>query len=293
MRIAVAIATTGRAALLKQTVPKMLAQTRAPDRFLVAAAAPGDVEGLADIDPRIEILIAPRGASAQRNAAMKHLRGQCDAVVFFDDDFVPSADFLAETQRLFLAHGDVAALTGWVIADGVGIGGISFEAALETLRAPPQPAQREDGEEIWDVTHVYGCNMAARMPIAAEVGFDERLPLYSWQEDRDFSRRLCAHGRIVRTHVLTGVHLGATEGRSPGLRLGYSQVANPLYLLRKGTMHPWETANLVARNVAANALRAFRPEPWVDRAGRFRGNVLALADAARGRFTPERILDFE
>ncbi len=291
MRLAVAIATTGRAALLKQTAPTMLAQTRAPDRFLVAAAAPEDVEGLAAIDPRIEIIITPRGASAQRNAAMNHLRGQCDAVVFFDDDFVPSASFLAETERLFLSHSDVAALTGWVIADGVGIGGISFDAAIEALRAPPQPEPRTNGQEIWDVNHVYGCNMAARMPRAAEVGFDERLPLYSWQEDRDFSRRLAAHGRIVRTHALTGVHLGATKGRSPGLRLGYSQVANPLYLLRKGTMRPLETANLVARNVAANALRAFKPEPWVDRTGRLRGNVLALADAARGRFTPERILD--
>ena len=135
--------------------------------------------------------------------------------------------------------------------------------------------------------------MAARMPAAAEVGFDERLPLYSWQEDRDFSRRLSRRGRIVRSHLLTGVHLGVTKGRSPGLRLGYSQVANPLYLLRKGTMRPFETASLVARNVAANAVRVFKPEPWIDRAGRLRGNMLALADAARGRITPERILDFK
>lgn len=293
MRIAVAIATTGRAALLRQTAPTMLAQTRPPDVFLVAGAAPEDIEGLAALDPRIETMLAPRGASSQRNAAMQALRGRCDAVVFFDDDYVPTANFLAEVDRLFTAHPDVAALTGWVFIDGVHTGGVDFETATEAVRAPPQPGPSPNGEELWDVGHVYGCNMAARMPAAADVGFDERLPLYSWQEDRDFSRRLAPRGRIARSHALLGVHLGVTKARSPGLRLGYSQVANPLYLLRKGTMRPFETADLVIRNIAANAIRSFKPEPWIDRIGRLRGNLLALGDAVRGRANPERILQFK
>src|SRR5690349_13475328 len=98
MRIAVAIATTGRAALLRQTAPAMLAQTRPPDVFLVAGAAAEDIDGLPALDPRIETMLAPRGASSQRNAAMQALRGRCDAVVFFDDDYVPTANFLAEVE---------------------------------------------------------------------------------------------------------------------------------------------------------------------------------------------------
>ncbi|MDX2275101.1 MAG: glycosyltransferase [Hyphomonadaceae bacterium] len=293
MRLAVAIATTGRAAVLRQTAPTMLAQTRAPDVFLISGAAPEDVAGLAELDPRIETMIAPRGASAQRNAAMNALRGRCDAVVFFDDDYVPTPTYLAEIERLFTAHPDVAALTGWVFIDGVHTGGVSFEEAAVAIQNPPPPAPRPDGAEMWDIDHVYGCNMAARMPAAADVGFDERLPLYSWQEDRDFSRRLAAHGRIARSYRLLGVHLGVTKARSPGLRLGYSQVANPLYLLRKGTMKPFETFDLVGRNIAANAVRSFKPEPWIDRVGRLRGNLLALADAMRGRVAPERILQFK
>jgi hypothetical protein len=117
------------------------------------------------------------------------------------------------------------------------------------------------------------------------------MPLYAWQEDRDFSRRLNVHGRIVRARSLLGAHMGVTQGRSPGVKLGYSQVANPLYLLGKGTMRPIETTILVGRNIAANLVKTLNPEPWVDRAGRLRGNLLALADAARGRVTPERILE--
>lgn len=293
MRLAVAIATTGRAAVLRQTAPTMLAQTRPPDVFIIAGAAAEDIEGLTELDPRIEVMVAPRGASAQRNAAMQALRGRCDAVVFFDDDYVPTPTYLAEVERLFCANPDVAALTGWVFVDGVHSGGVSFERAATEVQNPPAPPPSPNGAELWDVGHVYGCNMAARMPAAADVGFDERLPLYSWQEDRDFSRRLAAHGRITRSHALLGVHLGVTKARSPGLRLGYSQVANPLYLLRKGTMRPFETLDLVSRNVAANALRSFKPEPWIDRVGRLRGNLLALADALRGRMAPERILQFK
>jgi hypothetical protein len=39
-----------------------------------------------------------------------------------------------------------------------------------------------------------------------------------------------------------------------------------------------------------NALRAARPEPYVDRRGRLVGNALALRDLLIGRMTPERIL---
>jgi hypothetical protein len=48
---------------------------------------------------------------------------------------------------------------------------------------------------------------------------------------------------------------------------------------------------IVLRNIVANHMRAFRPEPWVDRMGRARGNWLAMFDLIRGRVTPERILD--
>jgi hypothetical protein len=47
---------------------------------------------------------------------------------------------------------------------------------------------------------------------------------------------------------------------------------------------------LMWRNIAANIARSFFPEPWVDRKGRLKGNLLALIDIARGRDSPGRIL---
>ena len=70
------------------------------------------------------------------------------------------------------------------------------------------------------------------------VRFDENLPLYGWAEDVDFCRQLATYGRIVENARTTGVHLGSNSGRTSGVCFGYSQIANPLYLWRKGTLPP-------------------------------------------------------
>ena len=125
--------------------------------------------------------------------------------------------------------------------------------------------------------------------LAQGVRFDVNLPLYGWLEDIDFSRRMAAHGRIVNCSSLRGVHLAIKHGRTSGLRVGYSQVANPLYLLRKGSLSATYSLRHVSRNVAKNLLRVAHPEPWVDRRGRLRGNLIAFGDLLRGRLDPRRI----
>jgi hypothetical protein len=84
------------------------------------------------------------------------------------------------------------------------------------------------------------------------------------------------------------VHMGVKSGRVAGDRLGYSQVVNPIYMLRKGTMTPKQVAGQIFRNIASNLAGAARPEPFIDRRGRLRGNLQGFADVLRGRLEPER-----
>ena len=121
--------------------------------------------------------------------------------------------------------------------------------------------------------------------------FDESLPLYAWQEDVDFCRRLAPHGRVVQSPALRGVHLGSKNGRSSGLRLGYSQIANPLYLAGKGSVGRGWALRLMARNLGANLAGSLRRPGLVDRRGRLRGNLLAFRDLVRRRISPGRILE--
>ena len=68
-----------------------------------------------------------------------------------------------------------------------------------------------------------------------------------------------------------------------GHLLGYSQVANVAYLMRKGSIPAGLGLRLIARNMLANHLKMLRPEPWVDRRVKARGNWMALGDLLHGR----------
>jgi GT2 family glycosyltransferase len=291
LNIVVGIATLGRREVLTETVDLLAQQTRLPDCLVICPVSDRDFDAacLQRFPRKTAVVGEAIGSSAQRNRIMDAL-ADADIIVFFDDDFFPCPDYLAHVEKIFLAHADVTAVTGRPIEDGVNGPGLGVDRAksivMRAVQCPP------DGGALTDTVGTYGCNMSFRMgPIRDHgVRFDENLPLYGWQEDIDFSSRLAAYGRIVESKSLKGAHLGAKGARSSGVRFGYSQIANPVYLIRKGTMSRTYAASLMWRNVAANIVRSVRPEPWIDRRGRLKGNALALFDVVTGRASPDKIL---
>jgi hypothetical protein len=208
LRIHVAIATVGRASLARQTIDLLAGQSRQPDGVIAVGATDADLAGLADSPMQPELALAERGLCRQRNRALDLLEGKADVVIFFDDDFVPSPDYLAAVERLFLAHPDVAGITGNLVGDGVRHGGYGIAQAqamiaAQTLLLDPAIIPREA---------LYGCNMALRMAHVGTLRFDEALPLYGWQEDIDFTMRLSRRGRLISTGLVSGVHLGVKGG---------------------------------------------------------------------------------
>ena len=287
-KIAICIATKGRPGVLLETLRELRQQTRAPDRTLVCYSSPEDVEG-AETIPSVELLRGPTGSTFQRNALLD-AASECDAVLFLDDDFLPAPRYVEATISAFSVADGIVITTGRVIADGVKGPGINLKAARDLMAHDNWVGQWPGITPAWSG---YGCNMAVRLSAAREHGirFDERLPLYAWYEDIDFTRRLGLHGQVVRVSGASGVHLGVKSGRTSGRRLGYSQVVNPVYLSLKGS-YPWDHAmRSIGRHLLANLLRSFWPEPHVDRRGRVVGNGLALLDLLRGRVRPERILE--
>jgi GT2 family glycosyltransferase len=211
-------------------------------------------------------------------------------IAFFDDDYVPSNDCVAGIARFFNQYPDVIGASGHLLADGINSPGISFEDA-QAMVAAFDAAPRSSEIKIVPRYGLYGCNMAFRRDAIAGLKFDEALPRYAWQEDVDFARRATAHGKICGTDAFVGVHQGVKGGRTSGRHFGYSQIANPVYLIRKGTMSFPFGARLILRNLAANIVRSFAPEPWVDRKGRLTGNMIAFADLLRFKCRPSRILE--
>lgn len=287
MRIFVVIATIGRADLVRRTVDMLADQTRPADGVVIASVTPHDVAGVELARGHPEVLFSGNGLCRQRNRALAALEDRADVIVYFDDDFVPAPDYIANVEALFRVNPQIVGITGNLLADGVLHGGYSIEQAQAIIaeqphRFPPAIVERHE---------LYGCNMAIRVASARGLRFDENLPLYGWQEDVDFTNRLGRRGRMIASSSVTGVHLGVSGGRTSGKRLGYSQIANVVYLKRKGTMRSDFGTRLMSKNVFANALRSVRPEPLIDRRGRLLGNMLAVLDCLRGQVDPRKILD--
>jgi len=317
MRIAVVIATLGRPEEVEQLLARLDRQTLPPVTVVLS------VESIADLPPScgnnvqvvagvrglptqrnraidlilgnihdFQVISGSRGSSIQRNRGIDLVQEGCDLIAFFDDDYLPSDRALEGMAALFRDNPDVVGATGRVLADGVTTGGIDYNRALDLVTAFDQAPLAAPRIER-DVRGAYGCNMVFRTAAIGDTRFDENLPLYGWQEDVDFAVRLLPRGRLVKTNAFAGVHRGVTRGRTSGVRFGFSQVVNPVYLVQKGTMGVRKAAWLMARNILMNHMRMLWPEAWVDRLGRVRGNWIGLASLFDGPPDPRKVLDLK
>ena len=305
MNAYVVIATKGRAPVVSELLTQLLTQTRRAPGVHVVGASHEDVEGLSDhpLGEACELLCTTTrrpGLCVQRNEGVRSVQAsrarRGDAapyfIAFMDDDFRPDRRWLEACCDVFRARPDVVGLTGRILADGVKGPGLSEADAAAYLSGQRPPEQHwASGSSVRDIGSAYGCNMAFRDVAMERCTFDENLPLYGWQEDQDFSSQAMALGRVIYTPDCKGVHLGVKSGRVSGKRFGYSQIANPLYLARKGTMARAKGARFISRHLVANSVRSIASDPRFDYRGRLLGNLLAIRDITLGRCHPTRIAD--
>ncbi len=280
------MATKGRPRAVTDLLRFLEAQTLAPSLVVISASSTQDVYPTHASSLPIEYVFGEPGSSCQRNRALDKLGAGFDLVVFFDDDFAPSSTWLENCAEFFLDRADVVGASGILMRDGAKRGEITLDEAQrlllhETSLVPVTCT-------VADSTDLYGCNMAFRWAAVRELRFDERLVLYGWMEDKDYSRLAARIGRLVFVGNLMGVHRGIRSGRVSGRCYGYSQVVNPWYLHRKGTITAREAWSNILRALAVNGTKAVWPEKHIDRLGRFKGNLIGAQQLLRGRCRPEK-----
>lgn len=289
--IAIILSTRGRPDIIKALVRQIADQSKPPEHVFVIASNAQDISGLSENQDDLTVQIGRTGLTLQRNDGLALAGSRFSYIVFFDDDFVPSRFWLERMFDIFESKPDIAGLTGSLLADGTTTAGVALEDAQAMVRLrDSNSASCATLHEEFAYGGNMGCNMAFRYSALRNIRFDERLPLYAWLEDHDFRGQVERHGRVVRADGLWGVHLGHKHGRVRGVTLGYSQIANVVYLARKGTVPKPYLAKLVGKNLLINAVRSFWPETFVDRRGRLLGNMIAIGDLLRGRIAPERAL---
>ncbi|TIR43007.1 MAG: glycosyltransferase [Mesorhizobium sp.] len=287
MKVVVIVATFGRREHVARLLAQLERQTRLPDAVIISAPDADHTPNNMVCRFPVSSVFGKTGLPAQRNIALDVAGDRFDIITFFDDDFIPADDYLEGVSRAFKQQPDWAVVTGHVLKDGATTAGLTWDEGIQAL-CEAGPATEARGV---DQISAYGCNMSIRAASIGGLRFDERLVLYGWQEDVDFTSQLRARGRVVFLQSIYGVHLGIKSGRVNGVRFGYSQVANPVYLIRKGTVPSTVALRLMSKNLLANLARSLWPESYIDRRGRLRGNLLALSHVARGRVQPEYILE--
>jgi glycosyltransferase involved in cell wall biosynthesis len=290
LKLVVIIATAGRAELVGQLLRHLETQTRPPDEVVLAAPDASHLDAYPPQRFAVSCVFGRLGLTAQRNLALELAIARSDVITFFDDDFLPASDYLERVQQAFAANPQWSVLFGHAVHDGATTPGLTFSEGLLKLRVAEEARSPQHASQAYDHLGAYGCNMSVRSRHIGSIRFDERLVLYGWQEDIDFTNQLRRCGRVVALSTLLGVHLGVKAGRVSGIRFGYSQVVNPVYLIRKGTMPARFAIELMTRNLAANLVRSLWPEAHVDRVGRLKGNLLAAYHLLKGKVEPEYIL---
>jgi glycosyltransferase involved in cell wall biosynthesis len=289
-RVSVIICSIGRRAVLNDTVQSLLNQSYAVDEILIGVPSTQDVMKSTHQHPAVKLLLTPTGLTAQRNACLSQVRPSSELIAFVDDDMEFSPSYMAAMVALFKAHPDLVATSGTLLYDG-GVGKCLSRQSARQLCALNETGWRE-GNHIHTSPRrfAYGCNMVYRASAIRNIWFDERLPLYGWLEDSDFSHASTKGRRAPLTNCAAyAVHLGWRGGRIGGRRLGFSQIVNPFYLWQKSRV--FSLAHIVIqcwlRCLVGNILGLISGEAIEDRPGRLRGNALGFLHLLSGQVDPE------
>jgi GT2 family glycosyltransferase len=293
MKLGLVIPSHARPDFLEKLLTHLMSQRRVPDEIVLSTVDPSDIPEISHhhITTNVQTIFGSIGLTGQRNRGMSCVIDTVDLIAFIDDDFIVGDDYFLNMERIFEQDDSIVGMNGEIIADGANSVGFTFE---EGLRLAKQYGQQKRALVTREISgpYAYGCNgiIAFRTASIGSLRFDERLPLYAWQEDLDFCGALRRSGRIVRTNFVWGVHLGTKHGKGGAVRLGYSQIINPAYIVRKGNMSCAYAFRLSARNFLANLVKSIRPESYIDRRGRLRGNLIGMFHLMTGRLSPEYIL---
>jgi len=287
IRVAVILATKDRPQAIAELIGLLENQSLVPSIVVISATTATDIGVRPATHLNVEYIFGSVGSAAQRNRGLERVRTRADVAIFFDDDFAPAENWIEQCAALFLSEPSIAGANGIVIRDGVKTRPISWQEAQHLLAAP----RPTDPRTLPAIRDLYGCNMAFRISAIGDMQFDERLVLYGWLEDKEFSREAAKRGRLVECNWLVGVHLGLQSGRVSGKRYGYSQVVNAWYLYQKGVLSLREASTHILKPLIVNAVKTIRPESHIDRRGRLHGNLVGIVHLLSGACRPENVAE--
>lgn len=295
--VGVVIATTGRKALITETLISLLGRDSLPACIVISGAKEGDLPDIESFESEVNLILTlspEKGAATQRNHGLTQLPKDIDFVSFLDDDVEMHNSYFAEVRHVFESSPELVAFSGMVMVNG----DIEPQQARQRLDAHVIPKGMPSFGYLrnkWP--GLYGCAMNMRREIIDRVKFDDNLPLYSLGEDIEVGFRLSQYGAVGGSARCPLVHLATKTGRIAEVGVGYAQIVNYLYFVNKDIGYPRLRCYFerMMQIPFANLVYTFFPQldsyRAVDRKGRLRGNMIAFQDLIIGKAHPSRLID--
>ena len=295
MKTSVIICSVNRAAILHDTVLSITRQTYQPMEILLVSPDKQHILTQTLEIPGVRFVPGPLGLPSQRNAGLSQANLACDLIAFFDDDIELCTSYLKEMANLFSKQTNIVIASGRLLHDGGRGAMITREKSRELCdlyeKNQPHAASTYTGSNS-----AYGCNMIVRYSATKDMRFDEGLPLYAWLEDRDYSHRLTQHAHMpVEFSRAVAVHLGSRSGRIGGMRMGFSEIINPLYLWAKNKTFSMSyiIVQYWLRCLAGNVLGLLKGDSEYDRLGLLKGNIAGFVHLLKGQCDPSYIMQIK
>lgn len=292
--VGVVIASTNRPEMLKQTILSLASRGTLPEATVISLAKEGDCPQ--DIDtlglPAKVVYSETASSGSQRNTGLVALPPTIRFVIFLDDDMEIHDMCMEEVRGIFERNPNLAAFSGCLLANG----DITRSDARQRLDKHIIPEGMPDyGLLPREWSGLYGCCMCMRKNLVEKEPFDENLPLYAIGEDTEIGFRLRKFGNVGGSARCPVVHLACGSGRISEVGVGYAQIINFLYFVKKRIGLPrWKTlwerlVGIPLTNLAYTLFPTFDRRSGIDRAGRLKGNFLALRDLAMLKIDPRRL----
>lgn len=272
-----------RPQMLHESVLSVVKQS-VPSRILVSVPGKEHVSPETLALPGVELVLSPRGLCAQRNTALRQIADRDTVIFFFDDDVEVERRYVEEMLLLFEQRPTVSLASGINVGLGAPAGTLTRDTAKSLIQSKLAQSP-ETG--IIPVRSVIGCKMCFRGSLMGSVQFDERLPLYAYMEDFDFSLQCKKHGELVLNRACLMVHIETAEGRMGSRRRGFSEIVNPFYIYKK------KIGAGFTRTIVGSLRRTLRSaRGYADPGGRdqLRGNLIGWTKVITGRVDPEYML---
>ncbi len=228
-----------------------------------------------------------KGSCAQRNAALDAIENAPPVVFFFDDDVEVEERYVQNMLELYEEDSQVALANGTNLGLGAPPGTLTLEHAKALIRSN---LHMVDTASVEPARTGLGSRMSCRGSLLGRVRFDERLPLYGYQEDFDFSMECAQYGKLVLNNRCLMVHMETTSGRMGSRRRGYSEVVNPIYIWSKG--RGVKLKRILAGSIKRTLKNIIRCT-HSDGRRRFAGNMIGWAMILRGKLEPEYITELK